>query len=53
VVVCSGDWAPIEQTADAATHDAFIAKPVQLQTLLDTLAHLGIAPTPVVTPQSR
>jgi two-component system, NarL family, sensor histidine kinase EvgS len=44
VVVCSGDWAPIEHTAESAIHDAFIAKPVQLETLLDTLEHLGIAP---------
>ncbi len=50
LVVCSGDPAPV--TADgAALHDAFIRKPVNMSTLVDTLRSLDIeAAQPLAAP---
>ena len=44
VVVCSGNPAPTQR--EAAPYDAFIAKPVDMKTLFDTLEALGVHPAP-------
>lgn len=43
-VICSGNPAPALDGGEPA-YDAFVSKPVDLGTLLDTLQRLGIAPS--------
>ena len=45
VVLCSGSLPPVQDNAEpAATHDAFLVKPIESETLLRTLEQLGVAP---------
>ncbi len=45
IVVCSGNPAPLADTNHGSPlHDAFLSKPTELRTLIDTLAALGIRP---------
>ncbi len=51
LVVCSGDPAPV--TVDGTTlHDAFIRKPVDMSTLVDTLRNLEMPATQSVMPMA-
>jgi hypothetical protein len=45
VVICSGNPAPVSDAA-APMHDAFISKPVDMATLIDTLRSLRVLPGP-------
>lgn len=52
IIVCSGDPAPTLDTAAAAgapRHDAFLSKPMDLRTLAEALASLGVRRMPTAS----
>jgi two-component system, NarL family, sensor histidine kinase EvgS len=45
IVVCSGNPAPLDDAhGGPAQHDAFLSKPIDMRTMADTLAALGVHP---------
>ena len=50
IIVCSGDPAPtLDSAACAPRHDAFLSKPMDLRTLAEALASLGVRRAPTAS----